>query len=102
MHGYGRGRVIRSLLAYPCKLSARAIIATLPDKIKQDSENEVYRVYVAENLRIIGENTAKSVGGNYMPAKFTEIINPKPPEKEESAEEVIARIKNKVRRVREG
>lgn len=82
-------------------MAARAIIATLPDKIKQDSENEVYRVYVAENLRIIGENTAKSVGGNYMPAKLIEIINPKTPEKEESAEEVIARIKNKVRRVRE-
>ena len=37
-----------------------------------------YRIYVAECLRIISENTAKMGGGSYITAKFPDIINPKP------------------------
>ena len=37
-----------------------------------------YRIYIADCLRIISENTAKVGGGSYITAKFSDIINPKP------------------------
>ena len=53
-----------------------------------------YRIYVADCLRIISENTAKMGGGSYITAKFLDIINPKPVEKrtgEEIAADIIKR-----------
>ena len=53
-----------------------------------------YRIYVADCLRIISENTAKVGGGSYITAKFADIINPKPVEKrtgEEIAADIIKR-----------
>ena len=53
-----------------------------------------YRIYVADCLRIISENTAKVGGGSYITAKFADIINPKPVEKrtgEEIAADIILR-----------
>ena len=53
-----------------------------------------YRIYVADCLRIISENTAKMGGGSYITAKFADIINPKPVEKrtgEEIAADIIKR-----------
>ena len=37
-----------------------------------------YRIYVADCLRIISENTSKMSGGSYITNKFADIINPKP------------------------
>ena len=53
-----------------------------------------YRIYVAECLRMIGENTAKVSGGSYMTAKFEDIINPNPVDNrtgEEIAADIIKR-----------
>ena len=53
-----------------------------------------YRIYVADCLRIISENTAKVGGGSYITAKLSDIINPKPVEKrtgEEIAADIIKR-----------
>ena len=53
-----------------------------------------YRIYVADCLRIISENTAKMGGGSYITAKFADIINPKPVDKrtgEEIAADIIKR-----------
>ena len=77
MRGYGGGRVIRSLLSYPCKLSPKAIIATLPEKAKQEYENDVYKIYITECARLTTENTAKRVNGGYMKACFTDVLKPK-------------------------
>ena len=101
MRGYGGGRVIRSLLSYPCRLSAKAIISTLPEKIKQEHENEVYKVYIAECARITAENTAKSVGGNYMSAKFVDILHPKPVDTR-TAEDIINSTKATIDKIRKG
>lgn len=59
-------------------MRARAIISTLPYKIKQDSETELYRLYMARCARITTENTAKFVKGGYIKADFDDIIHPKP------------------------
>ena len=53
-----------------------------------------YRIYVADCLRIISENTAKIGGGSYITAKFSDIINPKPVDNragEEIAADIIKR-----------
>ena len=53
-----------------------------------------YRIYVADCLRIISENTAKMGVGSYITAKFADIINPKPVENrtgEEIAADIIKR-----------
>ena len=98
MRGYGGGRVIRSLLSYPCRLSAKAIISTLPEKIKQEHENEVYKVYIAECARIITENTAKSVGGNYIKATFADILKPQKEKIEDTrtGEEIAFDVLNRI------
>lgn len=50
-----------------------------------------YRIYIADCLRILSENTAKVGGGSYITAKFADIINPKPVEKR-TGEEIAADI----------
>ena len=50
-----------------------------------------YRIYVADCLRIISENTAKMGGGSYITAKLADIINPKPADNRTS-EEIAADI----------
>ena len=53
-----------------------------------------YRIYVADCLRIISENTAKTCGGSYITAKLSDIVNPEPCEKrtgEEIAADIIRR-----------
>ena len=53
-----------------------------------------YRIYVADCLRIISENTAKMGGGSYITAQLADIINPKPVENrtgEEIAADIIKR-----------
>ena len=53
-----------------------------------------YRIYVADCLRIISENTAKMGGGSYITVKLADIINPKPVDNrtgEEIAADIIKR-----------
>ena len=50
-----------------------------------------YRIYVADCLRIISENTAKMGGGSYITVKLADIINPKPVDNR-TGEEIAADI----------
>ena len=53
-----------------------------------------YRIYIADCLRMVTENTAKAVCGSYITAKFADIINPKPVDNragEEIAADIIKR-----------
>lgn len=50
-----------------------------------------YRIYIADCLRILSENTAKMGGGSYITAKLSDIINPKTVEKR-TGEEIAADI----------
>ena len=58
---------------------------------QKEQEDKVVKIYYAECLRIITENTAKMCGGSYMKAKLDDIINPKPVEKR-TGEEIAADI----------
>ena len=53
-----------------------------------------YRIYIADCLRIISENTAKFGGGSYITVKLADIINPKQADNrtgEEIAADIIKR-----------
>ena len=71
----------------------------MPYKIKADHENEVWRKYMARNIRMICENTAGMVQGKFMSVEYEDIINPKPEEKR-SADEIIGNIKDKLNKMK--
>lgn len=63
----------------------------------------MYENYITDCLKLITENTGKFVAGGYMKQRFYDISNPpKEPEKEETAEEVISRISNKLDDISKG
>lgn len=53
-----------------------------------------FRVYVTDALKLISENTAKYVGGSYMPSRFAEKYLPE--KKQLSSEEVKKNIRKKI------
>lgn len=57
-----------------------------------------YRVYTAEALRIMTENTAKYAGGGYMKQKYSDMVNPKP-EETRTGQEIIDMMKNKIAQI---
>ena len=61
---------------------------------QKEQEYKAVKIYYAECLRIISENTAKICGGPYMKVKFADIINPNPVDNrtgEEIAADIIKR-----------
>lgn len=64
----------------------------------QEQENKAYRVYVAETLRCISESVARFSGGPYMPAKWEDIVNPKPTETR-TPEQVIDHVMECLKKV---
>lgn len=65
---------------------------------KQEQEEKATKIYYAECLRIISENTAKMGGGSYIQAKLADILDPKPIDNR-SANEIINGIKDKVEKM---
>ncbi len=86
----GGESVTLSLLTAP-KMSARGLICLLPLLIKQQASESAYRIYTAECLRMITENTAKISGGSYIQERFIDIIEPKKQDSR-SCEEITAEI----------
>ena len=68
----------------------------MPYKIKADFENELYRKYTARCVRLMTENTARMVQGQYIEAEYEDLINPKSPKKYTKGE-ISNKIKAKLR-----
>lgn len=62
---------------------------------KQEQEEKATKIYYAECLRIISENTAKFGGGSYIQAKLVDVLDPKPVDNR-TANEIINSIKDKI------
>ena len=62
---------------------------------KQEQEEKATRIYYAECLRMVAENTARIGGGGYIQAKLADILDPKPVDNR-SANEIIDGIKDKI------
>lgn len=61
---------------------------------QKEQEDKAVKIYYAECLRIISENTAKMGGGSYITVKLADIINPKSVDNrtgEEIAADIIKR-----------
>lgn len=64
----------------------------LPYLIKNQIRQERYENYIAENLRMIGENTARAVReGVYTKATLQDILDPKPKD-ERTGDEIVADV----------
>ena len=103
MRGFGGERVIRSLISYPRAMGIKALLVTLPYKIKENAEVELWRKYIARCVRITSEGTAKLSGGSYIKLDYDDIISPheNSQESEKTSGEIIAGVKDKLARMRD-
>lgn len=62
---------------------------------KKEQTERAEKMYYAECLRVLTENTAKLCGGSYITAKLDDILNPKPVDTR-TPEEIIDGIKSKL------
>lgn len=76
-------------------MSVRAILATLPYKIKSDNEERLWNEYVAKSLQYLTNNMANAFGGTILLASYDELIKPQRVD-HRSAEEIIEDIKKKM------
>ena len=66
---------------------------------KAISEQKTLKIYITEALKIIGENTAKAVGGRSLTKSYIDIIEPKKDEKpKETVEQAKKRLLDKFKR----
>ena len=62
-------------------------------------DEKLYRIYVTDNLQRIAKNTAGFNGGEYPTVRYADLIDRRAPKKQETAEEIIDRIKTKLRNI---
>lgn len=68
------------------------------------SKEKMLVMYTTDALKMIAQNTAKSVGGSYFKHRYSEIISPNKDENEVNqadASGIIEKMKNKVNKIRE-
>lgn len=75
-------------------MSFKAILSTLPEIVMQNSEKALHEIYIAESLRLICENIAKSrcIGGSYISLTYSDLINGRHKEDNRTGEEIIADV----------
>ena len=96
MHGCGDERVIRALTTV--RMNGAALIAALPFIIKQQIEDEIYRRYIADGLRMLTEGVAGQASAVLLP--WADVIAPQPEEAEDdrTGAEIAADILLRLRR----
>ena len=62
---------------------------------QKEQEEKAVKIYYAECLRIMTENTAKIGGGSYIEAKLQDILDQKPVDNR-TADEIIDGIRKKL------
>ena len=80
------------------RLTAGAYLVALPSVMQKRQQDEIYQAYMAETVRLIGENVARKTGGSYMKLRYTEIIDPKP-EDTRTSTDVIDHVKEKLSKI---
>jgi hypothetical protein len=63
-------------------------------RLNERAKTEVYRIYVTDALRIVAENTARFASGNYIRARYADMIEPKKQDNrtcEEITADIVAR-----------
>jgi hypothetical protein len=71
-------------------------------RYESEQRELAYRIYVTETLRKISESTANFGGGEYMRARFADLIKiDHRPEDNRTSEEIIGGIREKLRKMQE-
>lgn len=79
----------------------RLIIRYAVEKWKKSENDNIYRIYVTDCLKLIAENTAKFANGGIIQKRYYDILNPAPDNTtDEAADEIINRMKLKLERMR--
>lgn len=63
-------------------------------RLNERAKTEAYRIYVTDALRLVAENTARYASGDYIKARYADMIEPKKQDNrtcEEITAEVVAR-----------
>lgn len=63
-------------------------------RLNEKARNDAYRIYVTDALRLVAENTAKYASGDYIKARYADIIEPKKQDNrtcEEITADIVAR-----------
>lgn len=63
-------------------------------RLNERAKTEAYRIYVTDALRIVAENTARFASGNYIRARYADMIEPKTQDNrtcEEITADIVAR-----------
>ena len=79
-------------------MGIKALLVTLPYKIKENTEAELWRKYIARCVRTAGESVAKISGGAYIKLEYDDIISPyeTTQESEKTSDEIITGIRDKL------
>ena len=63
-------------------------------RLNEKARNDAYRIYVTDALRLVAENTARYASGDYIKARYADIIEPKKQDNrtcEEITADIVAR-----------
>ena len=60
-------------------------------RLNEREKTEAYRIYVTDALRVVAENTARFASGNYIKARYADIIEPKKQDNR-TGDEIVADI----------
>ena len=63
-------------------------------RLNEKARNDAYRIYVTDALRLVAENTARYASGDYIKARYADIIDPKKQDNrtcEEITADIVAR-----------
>jgi hypothetical protein len=88
VRGCGAERIVNALLFAP-RLKVKAMFGVLPQLIKNQSIGEAYQIYVTDCLRMISENTAKQIGGRYIPKRYADFLT-EPSRPKKTPRQIIA------------
>lgn len=70
----------------------------LAAKVSAKNDELNYRMYIADALKAISENTAKLTGGSYIQKRYADILNPTPKETR-TEQEVISMLSEKLHKL---
>jgi hypothetical protein len=74
-------------------MNGRATVSALPYAIKRVMKDEIYRIYVTDALKSIGENAAALAGGGYISKRYYDLVREdKEAEDERSGDEIAADV----------
>ena len=60
-------------------------------RLNEREKTEAYRIYVTDALRVVAENTARFASGNYIKARYADMIEPKKQDNR-TGDEIVADI----------